>query len=69
MEITTQIDGKTLKPTSLLTFDSTKINAEKLAALEEILFGKDPTTSGGDDGVEPRLPLPDEVIKIMTAEG
>ena len=69
VEITTQIDGKTLKPTSLLTFDSTKINAEKLAALEEILFGKDPTTSGGDDGVEPRLPLPDEVIKIMTAEG
>lgn len=69
VEITTQIDGKTLKPTSLLTFDSTKVNAEKLAALEEILFGKDPTTSGGDDGVEPRLPLPDEVIKIMTAEG
>lgn len=69
VEITTQIDGKILKPTSLLTFDSTKVNAEKLAALEEILFGKDPTTSGGDDGVEPRLPLPDEVIKIMTAEG
>ncbi len=69
VEITTQIDGKTLKPTSLLTFDSTKVNAEKLAALEEILFGKDPTTSGGNDGVEPRLPLPDEVIKIMTAEG
>lgn len=69
VEITTQIDGKTLKPTSLLTFDSTKVSAEKLAALEEILFGKDPTTSGGDDGVEPRLPLPDEVIKLMTAEG
>lgn len=69
VEITTQIDGKTLKPTSLLTFDSTKVEAKKLAALEEILFGKDPTTTGGDDGVEPRLPLPDEVIKIMTAEG
>lgn len=69
VEITTQIDGKTLKPISLLTFDSTKVEAKKLAALEEILFGKDPTTTGGDDGVEPRLPLPDEVIKIMTAEG
>ncbi len=69
VEITTQVDGKTLKPASLLTFDSTKVSAEKLAALEEILFGKDPTTSDGDDGVEPRLPLPDEVIKIMTAEG
>ena len=34
-----------------------------------ILYGKDPSTPDGDDGVEPRLPLPDEVIKIMTAEG
>lgn len=69
VEISTLVDGKKLKPTALLTFDSTKVNAEKLAALEEILYGKDPTTPDGDDGVEARLPLPDEVIKIMTAEG
>ena len=69
VEIATLIDGKKLKPTSILTFDSTKVDAKKLAALEEILYGKDPSSDEADDGVEPRLPLPDEVIKIMTAEG
>lgn len=69
VEITTLIEGKKLKPTAILIFDSTKVNAENLAKLEEILYGKDPTTTGGDDGIAPRLPLPDEVIKIMTAEG
>lgn len=69
VEINTLIDGKKLKQTATLKFDSTKIDAKKLAALEEILYGKDPSTPDGDDGVEPRLPLPDEVIKIMTAEG
>ena len=44
-------------------------DAKKLAALEEILYGKDPSSDEADDGVEPRLPIPDEVIKIMTAEG
>lgn len=69
VEIATLIDGKKLKPTSILTFDSTKVDAKKLATLEEILYGKDPSSAEADDGVEPRLPLPDEVIKIMTAEG
>ena len=69
VEITTEIEGKKLKPTSILTFDSTKVDSKKLAALEEILYGKNPTTSGGNDGVAARLPLPDEVIKIMTAAG
>ena len=44
VEITKTIDGKKLKPTAILTLDSTKVNAENLAALEEILYGKDPTT-------------------------
>lgn len=66
VEITTVIDGKTsLKPTSIITFDSTKTEADKLAVLEEILYGKDETSTGAGDGVEPRLPLPDEVISIM----
>lgn len=69
VEIKTLIEGKKLKPTSILTFDSTKVEATKLAALEEILYGKDPASSGGADGVAARLPLPDEVIKIMTAAG
>lgn len=53
------------KPTASLVIDSTKINAEKLAKLEEILYGKDPTTEGGSDGVDPRLPLPDEIATIV----
>lgn len=68
VEITKTIDGKKLKPTAILTLDSTKVNAENLAALEEILYGKDPTTPEGNDGVDPRLPLPDEVIELLTAE-
>lgn len=69
VEIATLIEGKKVKPTAILTFDSTKVEAAKLAKLEEILYGKDATTEDGNDGVEPRLPLPDEVIRIMTAEG
>lgn len=53
------------KPTASLVIDSTKIDDEKLAKLEEILYGKDPTTEGGDDGVDPRLPLPDEIATIV----
>ena len=68
VEITKTIDGKKLKPTAILILDSTKVNAENLAALEEILYGKDPTTPEGNDGVDPRLPLPDEVIELLTAE-
>lgn len=67
VEITTLIEDKKLKPTSILTFDSTKVDVAKLKALEEILYGKDPSSDSADDGVEPRLPLPDEVIKLMTA--
>lgn len=42
------------KPTASITIDSTKVDAEKLAALEVILFGS--------EEAEPRLPLPDEII-------
>lgn len=57
--ITTLVDGKKLKPTACLTFDSTKVDKDKLAALEEILYGSDAT--------EAKLPLPDEVIAMMAA--
>ena len=67
VEITTLIGGKALKPTALITIDSTTTDAEKLADLEEILYGKDPTEPEGSDGVEPRLPLPDEVITLLTS--
>jgi hypothetical protein len=63
---TTPVSVTGFKPTASITIDSTKVNATKLAALEVILYGKDPSTSGGTDGVDPRLPLPDEIITLMT---
>ena len=47
------------KPTSCITIDSTKCDAEKLAALEAILYGSEDS--------EPRLPLPDEIATLMAA--
>jgi len=59
-EVTTtpvSVDG--FKPTALITIDSTRADATKLAALEDILYGTD------EPGAEPRLPLPDEVKTLM----
>lgn len=55
---TTPVSVNNFKPTASITINSTKVNAEKLAALEKILYG--------DAEVEPRLPLPNEVAQIMT---
>lgn len=58
-EITTtpvQVSG--FKPTACLTIDSRKVDTEKLAALEKILYG--------DTATAPRLPLPDEIKTLMT---
>lgn len=64
---TTPVNVTDHKPTARLTIDSTKADKAKLAKLEAILYGKDPTTSGGNDGADPRLPLPDEIKTLMTA--
>lgn len=56
---TTPVSVTGHKPTATITIDSTKANATKLKALEEILYGK--------DTVAPRLPLPDEIKTLMTA--
>lgn len=64
---TTPVSVTGFKPTASLVIDSTEVDAEKLAELETILYGKDPTSDGGADGVDPRLPLPDEVAKIFGA--
>ena len=63
---TTPVAVANFKPTASLTIDSTKVDPQKLASLEEILYGKDGT--GGDSSVgaaDPRLPLPDEIATIM----
>ena len=55
---TTPVNVTGHKPTAIVTIDSTKCDAEKLAALEAVLFGSDDS--------EARLPLPDEIKTIMT---
>lgn len=62
---TTPVNVKGFNPTASIVIDSTKVPTEKLAQLEEILYGKDPTSEGGEDGVAPRLPLPDEIVTLV----
>ena len=64
---TTPVEVSGFKPTASLVIDSTKADAEKLAALEEILYGKDGTGDPQTGAVAPRLPLPDEIKTLMTA--
>lgn len=66
---TTPVNVAGQKPTASLVIDSTKADKTKLEALEAILYGKDPTSPEAQDGVEPRLPLPDEIKTLMTAAG
>ena len=54
---TTPVNVTGFKPTACVTIDSTKVNAEKLAALEKILYG--------DTDTDARLPLPDEIAGLM----
>ena len=63
---TTPVAVTGAKPTACLTIDSTKVDASQLSALEEVLYGKDPTSEGAGDGVAPRLPLPDEIKTMFT---
>lgn len=63
---TTPVAVANFKPTASLTIDSTKVDAQKLAALEDILYGKDGTGEDHTTGaVDPRLPLPDEIATLM----
>jgi hypothetical protein len=54
---TTPVDMTGFEPTASLEIDSTKVDAEKLAALEAVLYGS--------EDQEARLPLPDEVATLV----
>lgn len=54
---TTPVNVTGFKPTALLTINTMKVDKDKLAALEKVLYGT--------DSEEPRLPLPDEVVTIL----
>lgn len=61
---TTPVNVAGCKPTASLVIDSTKADPTKLAALEDILYGKDGASDNA--GTAPRLPLPDEIKTLMT---
>lgn len=54
---TTPVAVAGFKPTACLTIDSTKVDPERLAALEEVLYGS--------ESEEARLPLPDEIAEML----
>lgn len=56
---TTPVDVTGFKPTATLVIDSTKTDAAKMSAIEDILYG--------GESSEPRLPLPNEVVTILAA--
>lgn len=63
-EITTTpvaVEGENFKPTACITIDSTKVDKDKLAALEAILYGSDDT--------EASLPMPSKIVEIMGTAG
>ena len=62
--LNTKIDDVLLKPTSIITIDSTKVDSTKLATLEAALYGT--AASGQDPAVDAYLPLPDAVIAMFS---
>lgn len=64
---TTPVPVTNHAPTALVTIDSTKVDATKLAALEDILYGTDAEGDGGT-ATDPRLPLPDEIAAMLAGE-
>jgi hypothetical protein len=55
---TTPVSVTNLKPTSLIVVDSTTVDSDSLAALEQLLYGT--------VGVDPALPSPDDVIALFS---
>lgn len=61
---TTPVNVEGFKPTAHVIIDSTTADPTKLAAFEDILYGKD-----GEPSKTPRLPLPEEVATLMGQAG
>lgn len=57
---TTPVEVEGLKPTAILTIDSTRVSPTRLAALELLLYG--------DTAINPVLPLPNQVISMMETD-
>ena len=57
---TTPVEVAGMKPTACVTIDSTKVDATKLKAFEDIIYGTEQD--------EARLPLPSEVASLLSTE-
>jgi hypothetical protein len=55
---TTPVTVTDLLPTSLIVIDSTTVDSDSLAALEQLLYGT--------EGVDPALPTPDAVVALFS---
>ena len=64
---TTPVNVTGFKPTASLVIDSTKFTTQaqkdKLADLEDVLYGTD--GEAGAEGTTARLPLPDEIVRLL----
>ena len=64
---TTPVSVTGMKPTSIITIDSTKFTQQtdkaKLTALENMLYGTD--AGSGTEATDPQLPLPDVVLSTL----
>lgn len=66
---TTPVNVTGFKPTATIVIDSTKADPTQLAALEDILYGKDAGAEGTPPATAARLPLPDEIKTLLTSAG
>lgn len=57
---TTPVSVDGYKPTANLTIDSTKVSAEKMKKIEDLLYGS--------DEADAKLPMPSEIVEILKAE-
>lgn len=57
---TTPVSVSGGKPTATVVIDSTKVDADDLAAFEAVIYG-----TGGTNGTDPSLPLPDAVAEYF----
>ena len=61
---TTPVPVTGFKPTAMITIDSTKVNADKLTAIENLLYGTD-----GQSGTDASLPEPSALLTLLGVTG
>lgn len=57
-QVNVLVNGKKLKNTAHIYIDSTKLDAEKLAAIEALVYGS--------DAADAAMPTPDELLELLT---